>query len=70
MIDSTYYRELGNGKRYNTLLGRTMSENRNNKENVAGTPSGNVEGEFPDIYTLTPRSGQRANQRVYHPEDI
>ena len=47
-----------------------MSENRSNEENVAGNPSETVEGEFPKIYTLTSRSGQRANQRVRRPEDI
>ena len=53
MLDSAYYSELNNGKKYNTTPGPTMNENGRIEQNIAGNSSENVEGEGPEIHTLT-----------------
>ena len=53
MTDSSHYRELRNGKRYNTRIGRAMSENGSIEENVTGNSSENFEREVSEIHTLT-----------------
>ena len=53
MLHSEKYRELRNGKRYNTSIERTMSEIGSIEENVARNSSKNVEGEVSKIQMLT-----------------
>ena len=53
MSDSDSYRELKSGKRYNTSLWRTMSENDSIEEDSAGNSSENFDEEVPEIHTLT-----------------
>ena len=52
MLDSDSYRELRNGKRYNTSSGRKMSENGSVGDSIAGTSSENVEEEVPEIHII------------------
>ena len=53
MLDSENYRELRNGKRYNTSIKRTMSESGSIEENVTGNSSENVKGEVSETQALT-----------------
>ena len=53
MLDSIEYRELRNGKRYQTSIERTISNHGSTEENATGIPSENVEGEVSEIQTLT-----------------
>ena len=53
MLDSAYDRELRNGKRYNTNPRHTMSESGSIGKNAAGNSSKIIEGEVPEIHTLT-----------------
>ena len=53
MLSSTGYRELRNGKRYQRSIECTMSDHGSTEENATGISSENVEGEGPEIQTLT-----------------
>ena len=53
MLDFDSYRELRNGKRYNTNSGQTVSENGSTEDNRAGNSLENIEEEIPEIGTLT-----------------
>ena len=53
MLDFDSYRELRNGKRYNTNSGQTVSEKSSTEDNRAGNSSENIEEEVPEIGTLT-----------------
>ena len=53
MLDFEDYRELRNGKRYNTSIERTLSENGNIEEKVTGISSENVKGETCKRQRLT-----------------
>ena len=53
MLDSAEYRELRKGKRYQTSIGRTMSDHGSKEENETRISSENVEREVSEIQTLT-----------------
>ena len=54
MLKSTDYRELRNGKRYQTSTERTLSNHGCTEELAANRSlSENVEGEVPEFQTLT-----------------
>ena len=53
MLFSTDYRELGNGKRYQTSIDRIMSNHGSTEEIDNGVSSKNVEGEIPEFQTLS-----------------
>ena len=53
MLDSAEYRELRDGKRYQTLIKRTMSHHGSTEQNTTTITSENVEGEVSEIQTLT-----------------
>ena len=53
MVHSTEYRELRNGKRYQTSLERKMSNHGSTVEIANRSSSENAEGEIPDFQTLT-----------------
>ena len=53
MLNSTEYRELRNGKRYQTSIERTMRNHRSTEEIANGSSSENVEGEVSEFQTLT-----------------
>ena len=53
MLDSEEYKKPGNGKRYNTSIERTMSENGSIWGNVIGKSSENVGEDVSEIQTLT-----------------
>ena len=53
MLHSTDYRELRNGKRYSRSAERKMSHDGSTEELVNRSSSENVEGESPEIQTLT-----------------
>ena len=53
MPSSTENRELKNGKRYQTSIERTTSDDGSTKENAIWISSKNVEGELPEIQKLT-----------------
>ena len=53
MHHSIDYRELRNGKRYQTSTERKMSNQGSNEELVNRSSSENIEGEGPQIHTLT-----------------
>ena len=53
MLHSTNYRELRNGKRYQTFFERIMSNNGSTEESANRSSSENVEGEVPEFQTLT-----------------
>ena len=53
MLNSTEYRELRNGKGFQTSIERTISNHGSTEEVVNGSPSENVEGEVSEFQTLT-----------------
>ena len=53
MLDTAEYRELRNGKRYETSIERTVSDHGSTGDNATGISSENVEGEISEIQTLT-----------------
>ena len=53
MLNSTGYRELRNGKRYQTSIERTMSNHGSTEEIAKRSSSENVEGEVSEFQTLT-----------------
>ena len=53
MLSSSEYRELGNGKRYQTSIERTMSDHGSTEDIANGVSSENIEGEVSEIQTLT-----------------
>ena len=53
MLSSAEYRELRNGKRYQTSIQRTMSDYGSTEENATGISSKNVDVEVSEIQTLT-----------------
>ena len=53
MLHSIDYRELRNGKRYQTSIERTMSNHGGSEEITNRTSSKNVVGEVPGFQTLT-----------------
>ena len=60
MLHSTDYRELRNGKRYQTSVERTMSNQGSTEEIAKRSSSENVE-EVPEFQTLTPEA---VNERI------
>ena len=52
MLDSAEYRELRNGKRYQTSIECTMSDHGSKEENATGISSENIKGEVSAIQTL------------------
>ena len=56
MFHSIDYRELRNGKRYQTSIERTMSNHGSTEELANRTSSENVEGEVPGFQTLTQKA--------------
>ena len=53
MLHSTDYRELRNGKRYQTSDEREINHHRSTEEIANRSSSKSVEGENPEIQTLT-----------------
>ena len=53
MLQSTDYRELKNGKRYQTSIERTMSNHGSTEEIANRSSLENVEGEVAEFQTLT-----------------
>ena len=53
MLHSTDYKELRNGKRYQTSDEREMSNHGSTEETANRSSSENVDGEIPQIQTLT-----------------
>ena len=53
MVQSTDYRDLRNGKGYQTSIERTMSNYGCTEEIADGNSSENVEGEIPEFQALT-----------------
>ena len=53
MLDSARFRELRNGKRYNTHIEHEMSGNVSIEENVTGNSSSSFEGEVSEIHNFT-----------------
>ena len=53
MLVPGFYRELRNGKRYNTNSRQTMSENGTVEGNRAVNSSENTEEEVHEVHTLT-----------------
>ena len=56
MLHSTDYRELRNGKRYKTSDERQMSHHSSSEEIANWSSSENVDGEKPEIQTLTQKA--------------
>ena len=56
MLHSTDYRELRNGKRYQTSIERIMSNHGSTEEIANRISSEIVEGEIPEIQTLTQKA--------------
>ena len=56
MLASAEYRELRNGKRYYTLIERTMSDHGSTEENATEISSENVKGEVSENQTLTQKA--------------
>ena len=56
MLDCEDYRELRNGKWYNTAIERTMSENGSIEEHVTKKSSANVEREISETQTLNQKA--------------
>ena len=52
MLDSADYRELRNGRRYQTSIKRTMSNHGSTEENATGISSENVKGDVSEMQTL------------------
>ena len=61
MLDSAHYRKLRSSKMYITRIERKMSENGSIEKNVTGNSSENVDGEIPNMHTLTQEA---ANDRI------
>ena len=61
MFNSTGYRELRNGKRYQTSTERTMSNHGRTEELANRSSSEKVEGEISEFQTLTQ---QAANEQI------
>ena len=61
MPNSTEYRELRNGNRYQRSIERTMSDHGSTEENTSGISSENVGREVFEIQTLTQEA---ANEQI------
>ena len=53
MLHSTDYRKLRNGNRYQTSNERVLSNHDNTEETAKRRSSKNVNGETPEVHTLT-----------------
>ena len=53
MFSSTDYRELRNGRRYQTSIERIMVDHGGTEENAPGISSKNVEGNVSELQTFT-----------------
>ena len=66
MLHSTDYRELRNGKLYQTSIERTMSNHGRTEEIANRSSSENVEGEVAELQTLTQEA---VNEQIRGLED-
>ena len=62
MLHSTDYRELRNGKRYQTPNERILSNHGSTEEIANRSSSKNVEGEVPEFQTLTQKAVNEQNR--------
>ena len=65
MLHSTDYRELRDGKRYQTSIERIMSNHGSTEEIADRSSSKNVEGEIPEVETLKLESVNQQIRRFY-----
>ena len=67
MFNSTEYRELRNGKRYQMLIERTMSKHGSTEEIANGSLSEIVEREISEFQTLTQEAVIQQNRAFIAP---
>ena len=67
MLNSTDYRDLRNGKRYQTLIEHTMSNHDSTEEMANRSSPENVKGEVPESQTLTQETVNEQIRRFIAP---